>query len=114
MKRGVPSVRQDAPADDTEDEPLSPGLIRHLRRQAADSRDPTRYLIVSRFGPRFALYYDVADDVYAMNDPQRGTLFKRRRTALAVRKLLGVRVQVVRCTTKLKDGKRVPVLRPDS
>lgn len=27
-------------------------------------------------GPRFALYYNVSDDLYAMNDPSGGTLFK--------------------------------------
>ena len=96
--------------DDADDEPLSPSLIRELRKSVADLDDPIRYLIVSEFGPRFALYYNVSDDVYAMNDPGGGTLFKRRAAAVAVKRLLGARVRVIRCTSKLRGRVRVPVL----
>jgi len=65
--------------------------------------------IVSEFGPRFALYYNVSDDVYAMNDPGGGTLFKRRAAAVAVKRLLGARVRVIRCNTK-RGKAPVPVL----
>jgi hypothetical protein len=67
-------------------------------------------LLVSRIGGKFALYYNVSDDVYAMNNPQGATLFKRRKAALAVKRLVGPRVQVIRCTTKRKKGARIPVL----
>ena len=56
-----------------DDAPLSETQIRDLRRRLADLKDPVRYLIVARMGPRFALYYNVADDVYAVNDPKLGT-----------------------------------------
>jgi hypothetical protein len=60
--------------------------------------------------PRFALYYNVTDDVYAMNDPKGGTLFKRRRTAVAVKALLGKSIRIVRCQSKRIDGVQVPVM----
>ncbi|MFQ5828536.1 MAG: hypothetical protein ACE5JD_05195 [Candidatus Methylomirabilia bacterium] len=91
--------------DALDDEPLTKAQIRELRRRVGDLDDPVRYVLVSELTPRFALYYDVSDDVYAMNEPKGGTLFKRRQTALAVKRSLrsGVRrrgspraVQVVR------------------
>lgn len=97
-------------SDDLDDEPLSRAEVRELRRRTIDLHDPTRYLLVSQFGPRFALYYNVTDDVYAMNDPAHATLFKRRATALAVRRLLGRGIRIVRCTTRRRKGLRVPVL----
>jgi len=96
--------------EDLHEEPLSRAQVRELRRRVADLDDPTRYLLVSRFGQRFALYYNVSDDVYSMNDPRGATLFKRRKVALAVKGLLGPRVQVIRCTTRRVKGTRVPVL----
>ncbi|MBI2219378.1 MAG: hypothetical protein HYU51_19035 [Candidatus Rokubacteria bacterium] len=76
----------------------------------ADLHDVTRYLLVSEMGPRFALYYNVSDDVYVMNDPRGATLFKRRAAALAVKALLGGGIRVLRCKTRRVDGARVPVL----
>lgn len=67
-------------------------------------------LLVSRLGRRFDLDYEASDDVYVMNDPTRATLFKRRRTAVAVRRLLGPGVDVLQCGSRLKNGRRVPVL----
>ena len=96
---------------DWDDAPLSPAQLRELKRRAADLDDPIRYLLVSRPGPRFSLYYNVSDDVYAMNDPRGGTLFKRRNAASAVKRLLGPRIQIVRCTTKRERGARVPLIR---
>jgi hypothetical protein len=84
--------------------------MRELQKRVADLEDPTRYLVVTGFGPRFVLYYNVCDDVYAMNEPSGGTLFKRRAAALAIKRLLGRKVRVVRCTTKRRRGIRVPVL----
>lgn len=77
--------------------PLTRTQIRELDRRLKDSMDPTRYLLVSAFTKRHALYYNLSDDVYAMNDPARGTLFKRRQAAVAVQALLHGRVEVVRC-----------------
>ena len=89
---------------------LTSAQIRELKRRLADSEDPTRYLLVSNFGPRFALFYNVTDDVYAQNDPKGATLFKRRPTALAVKRLLGPAVKIVRCSSRFEQGRRVPVL----
>lgn len=77
----------------------------------ADLDDDTRYLLVSQMGPRFALYYNVSDDVYVMNDPLGATLFKRRKAALAVKALLGGSIRVLRCKSKRVNSVRVPVLR---
>src|SRR5438094_8969449 len=66
---------------DEDFEPLSPAQIRELERRVRDSRDPIRYMLVSEFSRRFILYYNVSDDVYAMNDPAGGPLFKRLQTA---------------------------------
>ena len=93
-----------------DDPPLSEAQIRELRRRLADLKDPMRYLIVAEMGPRFALYYNVADDLYAMNDPAQATLFKRRAAALAVRRLLGRGTRVIQCMTRQRKGLRVPVL----
>ena len=92
---------------------LTPAQIEELRRRLADSDDVTRYLLVSRMTPRFALYYNVSDDVYVMNDARGATLFKRREAALAVKRLLSSsNVEIVRCKSKRISGVRVPVLGP--
>lgn len=70
---------------------LTRAQLNELERRVRDSRDPTRYLIISRplKGSRFVLYYNVSDDVYAMDDPEGGTLFKRRKAAELIHKALG-------------------------
>jgi hypothetical protein len=95
---------------DPVDDELTPAQIRELRRRMADLDDVTRYLLVSHLGPRFALYYNVADDVYVMNNPRGGTLFKRRKAALAVKALLGGSIRILRCTSRRINGIRVPTL----
>lgn len=92
------------------DDELTPAQMRELQRRVDDSRDATRFLLVSQIAPRFALYYNVIDDVYVMNDPKGGTLFKRRKAAVAVKALLGKSVRIVRCQSKRVDGVRIPVL----
>ncbi len=62
---GMATYREANPVDDE----LTPAQIRELRRRVADLDDVTRYLLVSQMAPRFALYYNVSDDVYVMNDP---------------------------------------------
>ena len=104
---GMPTYRD----SDRVDDELTPAQMQELRRRAADFDDVTRYLLVSQMGPRFALYYNVADDVYAMNDPRGATLFKRRKTALAVKALLGGSIRILRCKSKRVNGVRVPMLR---
>lgn len=76
----------------------------------ADLDDATRYLLVSEMSRTFALYYNVSDDVYVMNDPRGATLFKRRNMALAVKALLGGSIRVVCCGSKRVSGVRAPVL----
>lgn len=88
-------------------EPLSPAQIRELERRVRDSRDPVRYMLVSEFTRRFILYYNVSDDVYAMNNPSEGTLFKRLKTAQSVKKLLGGKTSIVKYTTARGKLKRL-------
>ena len=95
---------------DAVDDELTPAQIRELRRRMADLDDGTRYLLASQIGPRFALYYNVSDDVYVMNDPRAATLFKRRKAALAVKGLLGGSIRILRCKSKRVNGVQVPVL----
>ncbi len=93
-------------------EPLSPAQIRELRRRVRDSRDPIRYMLVSEFNRRFILYYNVSDDVYAMNNPSGGTLFKRLKTAQSVKRLLGGKTSIVKYTTARGKLKRLSPPRP--
>lgn len=88
-------------------EPLSPAQIRELKRRVRDSRDPIRYMLVSEYSRRFILYYNVSDDVYAMNDPAGGTLFKRLKTAENVKKHLGKGTSIVKYTTEGGKLKRL-------
>lgn len=92
------------------DDDFTPAQVREIQRRAADLRDPTRFLLVSEMGPRVALYYNVTDDVYVMNDPKGGTLFKRRNAALAVKALLATSVRILRCHSKRINRIRVPVV----
>lgn len=64
-------------------------------------------MLVSEFSRRFILFYDVSSDTYAMNEPSRGTLFKRREAAENVKKLLGSNVTVVKFTTNGGKLKRL-------
>lgn len=86
---------------------LTKEWLRELKRRVADLKDPVRYLLVSDLGRRPTFFYDVADGVYAWNDPKAATLFKSRAAAIAVQKVLGRSVKVLRCTTRRYGGKRV-------
>ena len=85
-------------------DPVSPAFLRELKRRLKDARDPTRYVIVSAFGPRFLLYYNVADGAYPLNDLSHATLFKRLAEAKAVMACLGDG-QVVMTVRLAKDGR---------
>jgi hypothetical protein len=102
-----PRAKESVADDDFE---LTKVQLRELDRRMADAKDPVRYLIEGGFGPRFKLYYNVTDDVYVMNDAAHATLFKRRKAAVAVQKLLGGGKCIVRCTTRRRKGQLIPVL----
>lgn len=92
---------------------LTPNQIRELDRRIKDMDDPVRYLIVSEFGPRFILYYNVSDDTFAHNNPAGGTLFKRRVAAESIRKLLRSTVAIAKFSIKGKVLKRISPFRGD-
>lgn len=95
---------------DADDFELTKAQLRELQRRIADTEDPTRYLIKSTLSPTFVLYYNVTEDMYSWKDASYATLFKRREAALAIQRLLKGGAQVVRCTTRLRKGQRIPVL----
>ncbi len=64
-------------------------------------------MLVSEFNRRFILYYNLSDDVYAMNDPGGGTLFKRLAAAQSVKKLLGKGTSIIKYTTERGKLKRL-------
>ena len=76
---------------------LTRAQTRELDRRLADLHDRSRYLLVSRLGPRFALYYNVSEDTYGMNEPAHATLFKRRQAAAAIKRLLSKGIDLIRC-----------------
>ena len=96
-----------------DDPDLTPGQIRELDRRIKDMDDPVRYLIVSEFGRRFILYYNVSDDTFAHNNPEGGTLFKRRAAAESIRKLLRSTVTIAKFSIKGKRLKRISPIRGD-
>ena len=111
QRRGVASGRgAERLAAVAGDPPLTAAQIREIKHRAADLDDPVRYLLASQMTPRFVLYYNVSDDTYVLNEPKLATLFKRRKTAESVKRLLGGRIRVIRCTTKHRNGQRVPLL----
>lgn len=96
-----------------DDSDLTPSQIRELDRRIKDMDDPVRYLIVSEYGRRFILYYNVSDDTFAFNDPAGGTLFKRRAAAESVRKLLRSPANIAKFSIKGKRLKRISRFRGD-
>ncbi len=114
-RAGVPRNRRGddgcrAEFDEAADWPLTPAQIREIKRRVVDLDDPIRYLLVSRVGPRFSLYYNVSDDLYAMNDPSGATLFKRRKAAESIKRTLGRGVDILECHTRKRKGVRVAIL----
>jgi hypothetical protein len=100
-KRRVARLRKRVrrPVEVSPDDPprLTRAEAREVEKRLADLRDRTRYLLVSRVSPRFDLYYNVSEDTYGMNEPAHATLFKRRQTAAAVKRLLGGSIVLIRC-----------------
>jgi hypothetical protein len=100
------------PKGHVDDDPqLSPEWIRELKRRVRDSRDPVRYMLVSEFTRKFILYYDVSTDTFAMNNPSRGTLFKRKEATESVKEHLGEGVALVKFTVKGGRLKRLSTFR---
>ena len=101
--------------DSAEPPPLTRTQIRELNRRVRDSMDRTRYVLATALTTRHALFYNVSDDVFAMDDPTRGTLFKRREAALAVNAFLTGRAQIVQCRVTSRGRlvlRSVPRVRP--
>jgi hypothetical protein len=76
----------------------------------AEARETKRYVIESSLMPGFTFFYNVSDHGYGFNEPKQATLFHQQSQALAVSRLLSGRVRVVRYQTKVKDGRRVPIV----
>lgn len=101
--------------DSAEPPPLTRAQIRELNRRVRDSMDRKRYLLASALTMRHVLFYNVSDDVFAMDDPTRGTLFKRREAAMAVKALLTGRTQILQCRVTSRGRlvlSSVPKVRP--
>jgi hypothetical protein len=107
MKRSktLPALRK--PRSVKDEEPLSPAVIRELKRRIRDADDPVRYMLVSEFSRRFILYYNVSSGMFVMNEPSGGTLFKGREAAEGVKKTLGRGISIVKYTTKHGKLKRL-------
>jgi hypothetical protein len=97
-------------SDASDDFELTKAQLCELKRRIADAKDSTRYLIESRIGNTFILYYNLTDDVYVWKDASHATLFKRRKAAVAVQKLLGRGTCVISCTTRHRNEQLVPAL----
>ena len=101
--------------DSAEPPPLTRSQVRELNRRVRDSMDRTRYLLSTVLTRRHALFYNISDDVFAMDDPARGTLFKRREAAMAVKALLTGRAQILQCRVTSRGRlvlRSVPKVRP--
>src|SRR5436305_1308620 len=109
---GSPRTVHPPGQDDLDDDPweMSPRDVKELRRRVADLKDKTRYMLVVSFLPGSMMYYDVSTDCYAWNNPAGGTLFKRKKAAEAIRRLLGSGVVVVECSLARRNGVDVPIL----
>ena len=95
-KHGVRTTQPFAESDD-DPEPLSPKEIRELKRRLDDSRDRTRYLLISSLIPGYTMFFNVSEGTFTLNDPQGATLFKRRPTLRIIRDLLGKNGETVKC-----------------
>jgi hypothetical protein len=96
-----------APPQKNNDGYWSQAETREIKQRVREMDDPVRYMLVSEFSRRFILYYNVSDNVFAMNNPLGGTLFKRREAAESVRKLLGKGISIVKYTRQGKTLKRL-------
>jgi len=82
--------------------------MRELDRRSKDADDRTRFLLASVFTPRFALCYEISEDVFVMNDPAAATLFKRERAARAIKTQLGGRITLMRCRVDSRGNLVLP------
>jgi hypothetical protein len=108
------------PPEPNDFDPLSKRQIERLKKQIADSKDPTRYVIVSPMLRDWCFFYLPADAVYLVNRIEPGCFFKRKAEAQAVAKLLNgskrkKNTQVI-AVRKTKNGVRIldQVIDPDN
>jgi hypothetical protein len=59
-----------------------------LERRLRDMRDPVRYVVVSSFSAKWAMVYDVAENVYCHQHIAGGCLIKDRRVAAVIARSL--------------------------
>ena len=83
--------------DRAEFPPLTRVQVRELERRLRDSKDRRRYLLATALSAKHPLFYNVSEDTFAMDDPTRGTLFKRRPAVEAIRALLSGGVRILQC-----------------
>jgi hypothetical protein len=93
-RRGVGAVAG-AGRSSERDWDLSKSQFRELDRRLRDYRNPTRYLLATVFTPKFVLYHNVSNDTFGMTNPGLGTLFKRRKAAMAIGGLLRPDIQII-------------------
>lgn len=104
MSKSITRIRKKHVTTVSDDWRLTPSQIRELKSRLRDAKDPTRFVIMSRFSRKFVLYYNVSDDTYAMNDINAATLFKRRHAAEAIKKLLSNNARLLEVRL-MKDGR---------
>lgn len=90
--------------------PLTAAQLKETRRRIADLDDRARYILVSAFTPKFVLIYNVSEDTYGSHAPTHASLFKRRKTAAAVARLLGRGIEILPC----RVDKRGRLIKRDS
>jgi hypothetical protein len=81
-------VKRERPKSDDEFPPPAKRQLAELERRMADAMDPSRYVIVSSFLPKFSLFYCPGDGIFVMNEIPDTALFKRKAEALAVARAL--------------------------
>ena len=100
--------RRPGAAEETANSELTPSQLEELKRRIKEMDDPKRFFLASVFTPSFVLYYNVADDVFVMNNPAHATVFKRQAVAEAVRRNLGEKIVLLEA--RKKKGGEVKLL----
>ena len=92
---------------DDGDVSLSPEWAREVKKRVRDIENPIRYIITSALSRRFVFYYNVSTDTFVVNNPEEGTLFKRREFAERLAEILGKGHTIVKFTTRKGVLKRL-------